>query len=56
MAVNEILRKTDFCNIHSILIFGIIFGGSASYFFRKWCVGVWAGSSWLRIGRGGGHL
>jgi hypothetical protein len=24
--------------------------------FRKWDVGVWSGSSWLRIGRGGGHL
>ena len=26
------------------------------WFFRKWDVGVWTGSSWLRIGRGGGHL
>jgi hypothetical protein len=24
--------------------------------FRKWIVGVWPGSSWLRIGTGGGHL
>jgi hypothetical protein len=24
--------------------------------FRKWEVGVWTGSSWLRIGPGGGHL
>jgi len=24
--------------------------------FRKWDMGVWTGSSWLRIGRGGGHL
>jgi len=24
--------------------------------FSKWDVGVWAGSSWLRIGAGGGHL
>jgi hypothetical protein len=24
--------------------------------FKKWDVGVWIGSSWLRIGRGGGHL
>jgi hypothetical protein len=24
--------------------------------FRKWDVGVWAGSSWLKIGTGGGHL
>jgi len=23
---------------------------------RKWDVGVWTGSSWLRIGNGGGHL
>jgi len=24
--------------------------------FKKWDVGVWTGSSWLRIGTGGGHL
>jgi len=24
--------------------------------FRKWDVAVWAVSSWLRIGTGGGHL
>jgi hypothetical protein len=24
--------------------------------FRKWDVGVWTGSSWLRIDAGGGHL
>jgi len=24
--------------------------------FRKWDVGLWTGSSWLRIGRFGGHL
>jgi hypothetical protein len=24
--------------------------------FRKWDVGVWNGSSWLRIGTSGGHL
>jgi len=24
--------------------------------FREWDVGVWTGSSWLRIGKGGGHL
>ena len=24
--------------------------------FRKWDVGVWTGSSWLREGTGGGHL
>jgi len=26
------------------------------WIFRKWHVGVWTGSSWLRIGTGGGHL
>ena len=26
------------------------------WIFRKWDVGLWAGSSWLRIGTGGGHL
>jgi len=24
--------------------------------FRKWNVGIWIGSSWLRIGMDGGHL
>jgi len=23
---------------------------------RKWDVGIWTGSIWLRIGTGGGHL
>ena len=26
------------------------------WIFRKWNVGVWTESSWLRIGTGGGHL
>jgi hypothetical protein len=26
------------------------------WIFRKWDVGAWTGSSWLRIGRGDGHL
>jgi len=26
------------------------------WIFRQWYVGVWTGSSWLRIGAGGGHL
>jgi hypothetical protein len=26
------------------------------WIFRKWDVGVWIGSSWLRIGAGGEHL
>jgi len=26
------------------------------WIFRKWDVGVWSGSSWLRIGTSGGHL
>jgi len=26
------------------------------WIFRNWGVGVWAGSSWLRIETGGGHL
>ena len=27
-----------------------------SWIFRKWDVGEWAGSTWIRIGAGGGHL
>jgi hypothetical protein len=26
------------------------------WIYRKWDVGVWTGSSWLRIGTGSGHL
>ena len=26
------------------------------WIFRKWDMGVWTESSWLRIGTGGGHL
>ena len=26
------------------------------WIFRKWVVGAWTGSFWLRIGTGGGHL
>jgi len=26
------------------------------WIFRKWNVGIWTGSSWLRIWTGGGHL
>jgi hypothetical protein len=26
------------------------------WIFRKWDMGVWTGSSWLRIRTGGGHL
>jgi hypothetical protein len=26
------------------------------WIFRKWDVRVWTGSSWLKIGTGGGHL
>jgi len=26
------------------------------WIFRKWDVGLWTGSSWLRIGTGGEHL
>ena len=26
------------------------------WIFKKWDVGVWTRSSWLKIGTGGGHL
>jgi len=26
------------------------------WIFGKWDVGIWTGSSWLRIGTSGGHL
>jgi len=30
--------------------------GRHRWIFRKWDVGVWTESNWLRIGTGGGHL
>jgi hypothetical protein len=27
-----------------------------TWIFRKWDVGVWIGSNWLKIETGGGHL
>jgi len=35
-----------------VIIIIIIIG----WIFRKWDVGVWTGSIWLRIGTGGGNL
>jgi len=42
-------------NIHHKLVFtyGRII---LRWIFRKWDVGVWTGSSWLRIGTGGGQF
>jgi len=31
-------------------------GTLLKWVFRKWVVGIWTGSSWLRIGTGGRHL
>jgi hypothetical protein len=31
-------------------------GITLRWIFRKWDVGVWTGSSWLKVGTGGGHL
>ena len=30
--------------------------GILRWIFRKWDVGAWTGSSWIRIGTGGGHM
>jgi len=50
------LRLAD----HQTSIRGIIICGGGRiilrWIFRKLDVGVWTGSSWLRIGTGGGHL
>jgi len=35
---------------------GVDRGVILRWIFRKWDVGVWTGSGWLRIGTGGGHL
>jgi len=31
-------------------------GGALRWTFRKWDVRTWTGSSWFRLGTGGGHL
>jgi len=31
-------------------------GDYIKWIFSKWNMGVWTGSSWLRLGTGGGHL
>ena len=28
----------------------------SKWIFRRWVVGIWNGSNWLRIGTVGGHL
>jgi hypothetical protein len=35
---------------------GVVWSKILRWIFRKWNVGLWTGSSWLRIGTGGGHL
>jgi len=35
---------------------GVDWGIILRWISRKWDVGVWTGSSWLRIGTVGGHL
>jgi hypothetical protein len=45
------LRERDHlkdCNIDGRIIL--------RWIFRKWDVGLWTGSMWLRIGTGGAHL
>jgi len=35
---------------------GVDVGVILRWIFRKWVVGLWTGSIWLRIGTGSGHL
>jgi hypothetical protein len=53
-SAGEPLRKYDNTQPGwDIFFFGRII---LRWIFRKWDVEVWTGSSWLRIGTGGGHL
>ena len=45
------LRERD--NLEDLSVDGIVI---LIWIFRQWDVGVWTGSSWLRIGTGGGHV
>jgi hypothetical protein len=45
------------CTVHSNSLYKIKNGRIIlRWIFRKWDVGVWTGSSWLRIGTSGGLL
>jgi hypothetical protein len=46
--LKKVLRPSSFISLDGKIILRRI--------FRKWDVGVWNGSSWLRIRTGGGHL
>jgi hypothetical protein len=35
---------------------GVVVTIILKWIFRKWDVGLWTPSSWIRIGTGGGHL
>jgi len=40
-------------HLEDLGIDGVIILG---WIIRKWDVGTWTGSSWLRLGTGGGHV
>jgi len=45
--------SVDGDNLYYLFLYGRII---LRRIFKKWDVGVWTGSRWLRIGTGGGHL
>jgi hypothetical protein len=56
--INTLNAKLNpICYFLTLLRVRLIFHVSrirVKWIFRKWDVGAWAGSSWLRIGTGGG--
>jgi hypothetical protein len=59
-AIYQNIRRKSTWREFSILIGNvtgkIIFADEYERIFRKWDVGIWTESSWLRIGTGGGHV
>jgi hypothetical protein len=50
--VKNARKNKNECTVHP----GVDGRITLRWIFRKWNMGVWTGSTWLRIRTGGGHL
>jgi len=51
-----VLHNGEFSQSVVVVVVAVVGRIILSWNFRKWDVGVWTGSSLLRIGTGGGHF